>query len=450
MLKRFTKAVAIMIVVALVFCVSGSTMGVETVQAAEKTEGTFKVLSYNVGGLPGIISSSDPAKYTEQISPLLNNYDIVNVQEDFAYNDKLTSKLKLNYRTSFSGNVPFGDGMMTFSRFPLLMETRVKWNDTYGFISNGADQMTPKGFTYTSVQIADGYCIDVYNLHTDADTDEGSLAARRSNMNQLAAYIQQRSAGKAVIVFGDTNSRYTRSGDNFEEAVLKTCGLTDCWIKLIMNGKVPADGDSLMVDRLGQYGEVVDKIWYRSGKNIELDATYFELLMTQFTDKSGNQLSDHYPITATFKYKLVSNYMTTDTYGGGGGNGFSFLDSMNGTLPEAVTVYTGTRVDKVGFVYNGTEVTAGGNGGTKQILQLGKDEYVKSVTVCKDKKSAFGTYRIFYIKVTTNKGRVIEGGTYKKNATMTYTAPNGYCVAGFIGAAADEIDRLGCIYQKLN
>ena len=29
---------------------------------------------------------------------------------------------------------------------------------------------------------------------------------------------------------------------------------------------------------------------------------------------------------------------------------------------------------------------------------------------------------------------------------MTFTAPQGYAIAGFQGHAEDEIDRLGCIY----
>ncbi|MCR5154328.1 MAG: endonuclease/exonuclease/phosphatase family protein [Lachnospiraceae bacterium] len=449
MLKGFKRISAVLLAAALILAMTGAPGNMQTVYADTNATGTFKVLSYNVGGLPAIISSSSPAEYTIQISPLLNDYDIINVQEDFAYNSELTRYLNLPYATDFTGNVPFGDGMMTFSRFPIYMETRVGWDETHGVFTEGSDQLTPKGFSYTAIEIADGYFVDVYNLHTDADCDEGSLAARRSNMNQIAAYINSRSAGRAVIVMGDTNSRYTREGDNFETAVLEACGLTDCWIDLVMDGEVPEDGDALMVHELGQYGEVVDKIWYRSGKNVELDATYFELLMTQFTDSEGNQLSDHYPITATFSYTLLPRYLTTDTYGGGGGTGFSFLDSMTETLPESVTISTGSRLDRVGFCYDGTTVFAGGNGGSTQTLTFAPGEYITSVTVSKAKKSWFGTYRISYISVTTNFGNTISGGSYQSNASMTFAAPEGYCVAGFIGAAADEIDRLGCVYQLI-
>ena len=111
-------------------------------------------------------------------------------------------------------------------------------------------------------------------------------------MAQLAEYINNVSSGKAVIVFGDTNSRYTRKGDDFYELLLKPCNLKDAWIENVMGGVIPPIGESRMVNDLGQLGEVVDKIWYRSGKNIEIKASTFKVLFTEFTDSEGNQLSE--------------------------------------------------------------------------------------------------------------------------------------------------------------
>ena len=415
----------------------------------EDMEGCFNILSYNVGGLPEIISSSKPSKYTKLISPKLNDYDIINVQEDFGYNAELTSQLKLPYRTEFTGNVPLGNGLMTFSKFPLYMTSNEKWKDTHGIIEDGADQMIPKGFCYSSVEVKPGYFIDIYNIHTDANTDEKSMAARRSNMAQLSEYINNVSAGKAVIVFGDTNSRYTREGDDFYELLLKPSGLKDAWIENVMNGAIPPKGESRMVNDLGQEGEVVDKIFFRSGKNILINASTFKILLTEFTDNEGNQLSDHYPITSRIDYKLLDNIRTSDTFGGGGGTGFSFVDKVGGKYPRSVTIATGDRVDRVGFTYYEYGlVTAGGNGGNDQTYVFRNGEYITSMTLCKDQKSMLGTYRVSYISLTTNLGESISGGKCKKDS-VTYTSPNGYAIAGFIGYAAEEIDRLGCVYQKI-
>lgn len=446
---KIKKAVALALSVLMVAGVLQTVPAVSKTAEAGTDDNTFTVLSLNVAGLPAIISSSDPAKNTKQMSALLNKYDIVSVQEDFAYHKDLISQVtELPYQTEHSGNVPIGDGMNILSRFPMYLETRYKWEDSHGFITDGADQMTPKGILYTSIEIEPGYFIDVYNLHTDADCDEGSLAARRSNMNQLARLIQERSVGHAVIVIGDTNSRYTRAEDNFEAAVLETCGLRDPWVDLKCNGVAPADGEALFdYDNPNSAGhEVVDKIWYRSGKNVELEAIFYALLDTEFTDAEGNQLSDHYPITATFSYTLNETIKTSDTYGGGGGTGFTFLEEMDGTLPSSVAISAGTRLDSVSMTYGDTVAFAGGNGGTRQEYTFEEGEYITSMTVSKAKKSVFGTYRVSYIRLETNFGTVIEGGTYKSGDSMTFTAPEGYAIAGFQGHAEEEIDRLGCIY----
>lgn len=412
-------------------------------------DGYFKIISYNVGGLPEIISSSKPSKYTKLISPRLNKYDIVNVQEDFGYNDDLISLMEHEYRTEFSGNVPFGNGLMTFSKYPLFNYRRLKWKDTHGFIVDGADQMIPKGFTYNSVEIKPGFSIDIYNIHTDADTDEKSMACRRSNMAQLGEFIKNASAGKAVIVFGDTNSRYTREGDDFDKLVVNPCNLTDAWIQNIMKGEIPPKGPPRMVDDLGELGEVVDKIWFRSGKNIELNATTFKLHLTGWTDKDGKQLSDHYPITSNIGYILHDNILTSRTFGGDGGIGFSFLDKVGGKLPETLLIGSGNRINKIGlgYVEHGI-VKAGGNGGFQKIYIFKKGEYITSMTVCQDIKGLFGSYRISYINIKTNLNNQISAGKYNNN-NYNFEAPNGYAIVGFFGFAGDEIDRIGCIYQKL-
>ena len=104
--------------------------------------------------------------------------------------------------------------------------------------------------------------------------------------------------------FLDKNSRYTRGGDDFYELLLKPCNLKDAWIENIMEGVISPKGESVMADDLGEKGEVVDKIWYRSGKKIKINAMTFKLLIAEFTDEEGNQLSDHYPISSDIFYKL--------------------------------------------------------------------------------------------------------------------------------------------------
>jgi len=446
-MKKMKKALALTLAALMV--VGLAHVAPAHVEAEE--DNTFNVLSLNVAGLPAILSSGNPSVNTKKISPLLNNFDIISVQEDFSYHSDLVSQLSSEYyQTEHSGNVPFGDGMNIFSRFGIYEDTRYKWNDSYGFIENGADQMTPKGILYTAIEIAPGYFVDVYDFHADADCDEDSLAARRSNMIQVAELIQARSQGRAVIVLADTNCRYTRAEDNFAEAILDTCGLKDAWVETKRGGVRPEDGDALSDWGNLNSGnhEVVDKIFYRSGASVELDLVSYDLLDTMFTDENGEQLADHFPITATFSYTLNETIKYSDTYGGGGGSGFSFIGAMGG-FPDSVTVRAGDRLDGISAVYGDATAVAGGNGGSEYTLDLAEGEYITSMTVSKVKKSLFGTYRVSYVKLVTNFGNVLEGGKYKSGNSTTYTAPEGYAIAGFHGQHGDEIDRLGAIYMLI-
>ena len=81
------KVVSIMLTVALSFSLALTNFTKERVEAYER--GRFNVLSLNVAGLPEVLSSSNPKENTLQMSPLLNGYDIVSIQEDFAYHDDL-------------------------------------------------------------------------------------------------------------------------------------------------------------------------------------------------------------------------------------------------------------------------------------------------------------------------------------------------------------------------
>src|SRR5690242_3764245 len=66
------------------------------------TGGTFKLLTYNVAGLPEGISGSHPLVDLPLISPLLNGYDMVAVQENFTWADypqRLSSAARHPYKS---------------------------------------------------------------------------------------------------------------------------------------------------------------------------------------------------------------------------------------------------------------------------------------------------------------------------------------------------------------
>ncbi|MFJ3231165.1 endonuclease/exonuclease/phosphatase family protein [Streptomyces sp. NPDC086787] len=274
------------------------------VSSAQATSGTFSVLSYNVAGLPEPLSGSEPATNTKIISKRINPYDVVNVQEDFAYDDDLDKFDEHPYRTKPSvpgwvPGVPFSDGLNTLSAFPLKNLVRVKWDKC-----TGTNCLTPKGFSRVRLELPGGTSLDLYNAHMNAGSgSDKELNARRDNTRQLSEYIQKHSAGRAVIVMGDTNSRYTRSGDIIQDR-RDDNGFTDAWVQLVNGGRTPADDDDAGTCKTVNSCEVIDKIFYRSGGGVQLNATYYNNEYGKFLDSDGRTLSDHNPPTVRFSYAL--------------------------------------------------------------------------------------------------------------------------------------------------
>ncbi|MBE5986310.1 MAG: hypothetical protein E7250_01175 [Paenibacillaceae bacterium] len=452
MIKRKNELKCFVFLV-LTTLITGSNNISSSAGTESNTTGTFSVLSYNIGGLPEMFSSSgDPKKYIPQIGSKLHAYDLINVQEDFNYHASLYANDTHAYRTPTSGGAGIGDGMNFLSNYPFGDTDRETWTDRYGKFDSGSDELTPKGFMYNQVKIADGVYVDVYNLHADADTDPKSEAARRSNLNQLATYIEQYSQGHAVIVFGDTNCRYTRADDDLKSLFVDRLDMRDVWIEKIRNGIYPEKGGEALLGVSGETSannEVVDKIFYRSGAGITLNPTSYKVENSYFTDTEGNQLSDHYAISANFSYTRDKSIVYSDLWGGSGGIAFNFLRNPSPTFsrPVSVSIRGENRVDAVSMTYgDGTVLSNGGTGGTQKTLALENDEYIIQAVIYKNTYK--GSDRVFYLELTTNKNRVLESGV-KSGTALTLTAPAGTYIAGFFGRAEANIDKIGAIYKAL-
>jgi hypothetical protein len=132
------------------------------------------------------------------------------VQEDFNHHAYLYAADNHAYRTPTRGGVPFGSGLNALSHH-----------------SYDGDDFE-------------------YSVHTDAGSEPGNLAARAANLGQLTVFIQTRSPGNAVVVMGDTNTRYARTSDTIAEFAA-TNGLTDTWVQLVRGGSTPDEGSEALV-----------------------------------------------------------------------------------------------------------------------------------------------------------------------------------------------------------
>ncbi|MEV8443444.1 jacalin-like lectin [Actinosynnema sp. NPDC051121] len=439
------RLLGIALVVASATALTSPIAGASTAPAASAdVSGQFTALTYNVAGLPEPLSSSDPAKNTPLIGARIRDYDVVNVQEDFNYHAALYAADDHPHRTPTSGGVPFGDGLNTLSTLPYGDFARVKWNQC-----NGTDCLTPKGFTFARLHLAEGVRVDLYNVHANAGSTDADLAARRANITQLSEYVARNSAGNAVIIMGDTNTRYTRTGDNIRDLV-RSNGLTDAWVELVRGGVEPAAGAPALTcdpQNVTTSCEVVDKVFYRDNAFVDLAATTYRNEHAAFLDADGEPLSDHYPHAVGFTWRLADHLRLSEEFGGPHGTPFTDVDAVHpGTAVRDVTLRGGARLDQVGITLaDGTTRTHGGTGGTPATLTLHPGEHLTEATLTQGQRD--GRTRIFSVRITTDLGRTVAAGTPTADA-VTFTAPAGWHIAGFTGRAGSEVDKLGVIYTR--
>ncbi len=242
---------------------------------------TFQLLTYNVAGLPQGISGSDPLPNTPQMSPRLNPFDVVVVQEDFTYHDALVSAATHPHKSTPMTGSSLGDGLNTLSRFDFSEFTRTKWNKCNGLYDQGSDCATPKGFTRFVVDLGGGRKVDVYDVHFDAGRGDADVAAREEQVGQLLGEIAMRSVGRAVIVAGDTNMKAS------DEASL---------LKLLGAASLEDACRSLSCSEPAR----IDRVMLRSSPTLKLTAKSWNV-ESSFVDASGNPLSDHQPVSVTIQ-----------------------------------------------------------------------------------------------------------------------------------------------------
>lgn len=297
----------------------------EVVEGEEGAEsGEFSLLAYNVAGLPEELSGSNPLENMPQIGPLLNEFDVVLVQESWrtpdpnpfaptrAYHEELESRVDHEHR-SVPAEQPFGtdpdrpeallaDGLNRFSRFPFGEVTRQRWEGCFGGAdtSDGGagDCLSQKGFSVATHTLADGVEVDIYNLHAEAGSTEEDQRLQEADYEELAAFMEEHSAGKAVILGGDTNlhtgeppARPEGDGDIvIWNRFLERMGLTDACTPTACEDP-------------GR----IDKVAFRSGGGVELEALSRKWRNDIFVDEAGEDLSDHQPLEVRFRWTRQSD-----------------------------------------------------------------------------------------------------------------------------------------------
>lgn len=343
----------------------------ETIKVYDKdgnaVQGKFTCAALNVDGLPSIINSGGPGSDgTEAIGHIMNGlgYDFIAVSEDFAYHDELANGMTNYNMGTYRGSVfnALGkndtDGLGFFWKkdgITATDETIVAFDEAYGGLTEGANELIDKGFRHYVVTVAEGVTVDVYITHMNTFGDGGNteddpwVHAQLSQLRQLRDYVVSKAKenNRPAIIMGDTNMRYTRHQivDNLITPVTSEgLQIADPWIEIQRGGVYPTwNTTSLMIrSKFGggntdilcaddQRGEVVDKMWYINVPDaaIQLKAISYMNEVEHFAksteevsysgvnveDEAGNILTnqnvsytkvngyaDHFPVVVSFEY----------------------------------------------------------------------------------------------------------------------------------------------------
>ncbi len=305
---------------------------------------TVKMLNYNVAGLPWAGTTANQKRNAEFI--VENGYNIVAVQEDFSYHNSLVNGLTgYNYKTHHKGGIPGGDGLNIFTKnMPIYNATRVTWDEAFGVIDHGADEMTPKGFQYAVIDVGNGVYVDFYNLHADAYGDEGSVHARDVQFRQLADYINANyeKNNRPVIVTGDFNVyMHTHEANSDMYGIfIEECGFKDAWIE------VKNDSDYYSMHKwsnsgLGAWGhwDSVERFFYKGTDGVAVVATAFEYV--EVLDKNGTPVSDHAAAECEFAFFKTDKFVaeTEELEVTGPENG-GILEKLEWIFGDLIKVFT--------------------------------------------------------------------------------------------------------------
>ncbi|MCJ1402083.1 hypothetical protein MMC11_005302 [Xylographa trunciseda] len=164
----------------------------------------IKILLWNTWLLPSLLTDRRSHARALAISPLLNAYDIVVLNEAFAYKKTLLSHTTHPHR--YHPPRPTGrvvdSGLLFLSRHAIV---DAGW-ERYERVA-GVDRFAAKGIGFIAVQV-DGWegRLRVFGTHMQAGASSGVQVARRAQAEQAGAFVKrERGQADVVVLSGDFN-----------------------------------------------------------------------------------------------------------------------------------------------------------------------------------------------------------------------------------------------------
>jgi endonuclease/exonuclease/phosphatase family metal-dependent hydrolase len=250
--------------------------------------GKLRILTYNVAGLPEGLSAVRPTRNLPRIGALLGPYDLVLIQEDFAYPELLRKYVGVTYASPMhlpSDDGTYGDGLTFFARYPFTVPARSAWTSCHGVVDSYFDCLTRKGYAFTTMVLGTSLRLHVYNVHLDAGGSPADLNARRNQVAQLLRSINEQSAGEAIILGGDFN--FSRSERDVLAHFEQESGLVDVCKRL----------RCAHPDRL-------DRVLVRGSNALRLTPRRWHV-DTRFRNAQGGALSDHLAVAVDVEWAFA-------------------------------------------------------------------------------------------------------------------------------------------------
>jgi endonuclease/exonuclease/phosphatase family metal-dependent hydrolase len=148
-----------------------------------------------------------------RISPLLQGYDVVVLNEAFTYKQQLLSETTYPYKVTLNRKSWFDfldSGLVILSTNPIIktewehFRTRRRW-----------DRLASKGIIFCRIKLPNGEELDVYGTHMQAGSSDTEQDSRDEQARQLAQFILKHSGkeGRQVVLAGDMNMGPSRNAD---------------------------------------------------------------------------------------------------------------------------------------------------------------------------------------------------------------------------------------------
>jgi len=276
-------------------------IGLATPLAPSSESGVdFSILTYNLQSRPFL---DDAGEKLPKISPLLNGYDIIAVQECFQKHELLWAQ------ADFPNKAYFGDlsAYWKLANSGLSMMSRLPVADVqmhhYAHVGEFQNYVASKGIMLLSLNV-NGLTLDVYNTHMEAGDTEAAHKARRGQEQEVIEFVSTHSPPEhSVILCGDFNMGPHRAGKAFKEYAPNHYSDEHDMEERTATFEQMREGLNLLDVHdvlLGRIDDGIERFLYREGTRHKLTPLYIFQNDNDFNRADGTPLSDGVPRIATF------------------------------------------------------------------------------------------------------------------------------------------------------